>query len=682
MALQEGSVLKGRYRIDEIIAQGGMGAIYKATDMALEVTVALKENFFSEEVAIRQFKAEAQILANLRHPNLPRVTDHFEIEDQGQYLIMDFIDGDDLKDILNNRGIISEEEAIKIGIDICNALDYLHRRQPPVVHRDIKPGNVKFSSSGVVHLVDFGLAKQAIAGEQTMTGAQALTPGFAPPEQYGKGTDPRTDIYSLGATLFAAVTLEAPPDGLTRATTDATFLDISAKNPAISQEFSAVINKAMEIHTENRYQSAREFRIALQTLQESINKREELSSSLNEATRLAPAVVDSEPVETPVAKKSSWWIPVGIVGFLAVVGVVIIALSGIFQQPDLEPTTETVLHANVSSTNTVQESETDDEESTPVPPTATSTENLPTATKEPTLTPTEPAPVIAPTAVGGGGSLIAFASDRNGGIPQVYVIDVNTREISQVTTLANGACQPDWSPDGQQIVFTSPCKKDEVDYIGSRLYTTSIDGVNLRPLATIPGGDFDPAWHPIDPNLIAFVSYRENNRPHLFIYHLDTNQVDALSSSTAYDRAPQWSPDGSMLLFQKVYDGITQVYTLTLDTMKLASITNGPVDAFDPTWSNSGQLIYFSEGKMGELSIRLSGLQHGNAAGTKFELEEPKPVWGLDFSSDDFWVAYYGVGDGINRDIFIMLSTGEMIDQLTDDAALDFDPKWQPVLSQ
>lgn len=677
MTLQQGTIIKERYEIESIIAQGGMGAIYKAKDTALNVTVALKENLFSEDVAIRQFKAEARILANLRHPNLPRVTDHFEIEGQGQYLIMDYIGGDDIKDILNHTGILTEDEAIKVGISICDALAYLHDRTPPVVHRDIKPGNVKYSSSGVVHLVDFGLAKQAVAGEHTMTGAQALTPGFAPPEQYGQGTDPRTDIYSLGATLFAAVTMQAPPDGLTRATSNATYLDISEMNPKISREFSDVINKAMKIHVDDRYQNAKQFKQALEALGQ-------VESLEDTRTEMLPKSTDNfigqNQLEPDLVKPKSkrWWIPVAIIVGLILMGITAASIIGSLKNQKLEPT-GTVIALIEQNTETKQ-AETTLETFTPEIPTITPEPLVSTKTIEPAVeaTNTTVPEAVVSTPVGSGGRLIAFASDRNGGLPQIYTIDVDTFEISQITELDKGACQPDWSPDGQQIVFTSPCAKDELDYKGSRLYITSVDGSSLRPLNTIPGGDFDPSWNPTDENLIAFVSYRENNRPHLFIYHLDTNQAEGLSASTAYDRAPEWSSDGEILLFQKVFNGITQIYTIEVATKQLTSITNGLVDAYDPAWSNSGQLIYFSEGNLGGMSVRLAGIQYGNASGTKFELEQPKPVWGIDFSDDDFWVAYYGIGEGVNRDIFIMLSTGEMITPITNDAAHDFDPKWQP----
>ena len=138
MPLEIGSLIINRYRIDAVIAHGGMGAIYRAFDHSLGVQVALKENLYGSEESSRQFRREATLLAGLRHPNLPRVTDHFAISNQGQYLVMDYIEGDDLRHRLATRGLLREDEVVTIGAAVCEALQYLHTRQPAVVHRDIE----------------------------------------------------------------------------------------------------------------------------------------------------------------------------------------------------------------------------------------------------------------------------------------------------------------------------------------------------------------------------------------------------------------------------------------------------------------------------------------------------------------------------------------------------------------
>jgi serine/threonine protein kinase len=263
-ALNLGALLHKRYRIVEILGQGGMGSVYRAVDENLGVDVAVKENLFTGEEYVRQFRLEAVILANLRHPNLPRVTDNFVISGQGQYLIMDYIEGEDLRQRLEHTGPISQEEAILIGAAMCDALHYLHTRNPSVIHRDVKPGNVRITPNGHIYLVDFGLAKLVKGGQATTTAARAITPGYSPPEQYGTaGTDPRTDVYSLGATLYAGLTGFIPEDGLVRAMDNVELMPLRRCNPKISRKLSNVIEKAMAVRPEERFQSAEALKQAL-----------------------------------------------------------------------------------------------------------------------------------------------------------------------------------------------------------------------------------------------------------------------------------------------------------------------------------------------------------------------------------------------------------------------------------
>src|SRR5581483_5738832 len=183
---------------------GGMGAVYKAWDLRLSGHfVAVKENFETSQVAQSQFQTEAILLANLDHPMLPRVTDHF-IEPSGrQYLVMDYVEGQDLDQMVNGRGPVNESQAIVWMTQILNALEYLHTQPRPIIHRDIKPANIKIRPDGRAMLVDFGIAKVHTIGQQTVAGALAYSPGFSPLEQYGYGsTDARSDIYSVGATLY------------------------------------------------------------------------------------------------------------------------------------------------------------------------------------------------------------------------------------------------------------------------------------------------------------------------------------------------------------------------------------------------------------------------------------------------------------------------------------------------
>jgi serine/threonine protein kinase len=215
MPLDTGEILEGRYRIDALLGQGGMGAVYRAIDLKFNTLVAIKENRQFAPEGQRQFAREAGLLHQLRHPNLPRVTDHFFLPGRGQYLVMDYVEGDDLEQILARQGCLAQAQALGIIDRVLDALTYLHCQD--IVHRDVKPANTKITPGGKVFLVDFGLAKAQAALQSTTAGARGVTPGYAPPEQYGYGrTDARTDVYSAGATLYALLTGQKPPDALER----------------------------------------------------------------------------------------------------------------------------------------------------------------------------------------------------------------------------------------------------------------------------------------------------------------------------------------------------------------------------------------------------------------------------------------------------------------------------------
>src|ERR1041385_91622 len=170
-----------------------MGAVYEAIDQRLDTTIALKETLFTDERLRKQFEREARLLARLHHPALPRVSDHFT-EGEGQFLVMQYIAGEDLAEMLQTRkAAFPPAEVVRWADQLCDALDYLHTQQPPIIHRDIKPQNLKLTGRGQIILLDFGLAKGAASGMTQVTGSTSIlgyTPGYAPLEQIqGVGTD-------------------------------------------------------------------------------------------------------------------------------------------------------------------------------------------------------------------------------------------------------------------------------------------------------------------------------------------------------------------------------------------------------------------------------------------------------------------------------------------------------------
>ncbi|MBN1147608.1 MAG: serine/threonine protein kinase, partial [Anaerolineales bacterium] len=218
MSLEPGEVVNNRYRIVKILGQGGFGAVYRAWDTNFNLPCALKENLETRPEARRQFEREARMLRTMKHSNLPLVIDYFILPEKGQYLVMDYVEGQDLQQMVETSGgPLPEAQVLNWISQICEALVYLHSQKPPIIHRDIKPANIRITPQGQAMLVDFGIAKLFDPGLETTTGARAVTPGYAPFEQYGQGvTDQRTDIYALGATMYTLLTGERPAESVQR----------------------------------------------------------------------------------------------------------------------------------------------------------------------------------------------------------------------------------------------------------------------------------------------------------------------------------------------------------------------------------------------------------------------------------------------------------------------------------
>jgi serine/threonine protein kinase len=297
------TILQGRYKVVRQLGQGGMGTVYEAIDERLDTTVALKETFFSDERLRKQFEREARLLARLHHPALPRVSDHFS-EGEGQFLVMQFIPGADLSEMMARRqGPFPAEQVLTWTDQLLDALDYLHTQEPQIIHRDIKPQNLKLTSRGQIILLDFGLAKgQAGEISRVTTSASIFgyTPNYAPLEQIqGLGTDARSDLYSLAATVYHLFTAAKPPDALTRAAALVNgqpdpLVAVTDLNSAVAPEVSNVLKQAMAQNKDQRYSSAAEMRKAL-------HRTEQTSTVINRGeaqTVLRPPVAPTVAAET------------------------------------------------------------------------------------------------------------------------------------------------------------------------------------------------------------------------------------------------------------------------------------------------------------------------------------------------------------------------------------------------
>lgn len=387
-----GQHLQERYQIVALLGQGGMGAVYRAYDSRLNKACVVKQMLNSVELmanpiaAADQFKREAQVLASLEHPNLPRVSDYFS-DGGSNYLVMDFVDGQNLHRLIGESGL-PEATVLNYANQLLDALEYIHAQG--IVHRDIKPANILIRNNGRAMLVDFGLVKVITPGaEGTNTFMRGVgTPEFAPPEQMKGGTDQRSDIYSLGATLYHALTGRSPLDAMDRSMQD--MPAIRQINPAVSERTERVVMQALMMQPAKRWQSASEMRLELTGARAAPPLKSERPSGMPSTVVMPrgqnlPDASPPPPAPAP-AKQTPLWqqrrAQIGaLVGGAALILIAALALRSAPQEP-----TRVAAIATAPPAATVT-----------LAPTSTAT-RAPTSTIAPTKTPT-PTPTPSPTPV-------------------------------------------------------------------------------------------------------------------------------------------------------------------------------------------------------------------------------------------------------------------------------------------
>jgi serine/threonine protein kinase len=644
--LNPGTILQNRYRILRQLGAGGMGAVYLADDAHLRGRrVVIKENQGGDA---RQFEFEASTLATLSHPNLPRVSDHFvesstsaQTATGAQYLVMDFVEGQNLHAIIHTRGAIAEMQALAWLDQIFDAVSYLHANR--IIHRDIKPQNIIITPQGKAVLVDFGIAKIFQTGQFTHTGARAATSGFSAPEQYRGGTDPRSDVYSLGATLYALLVGNAPPDAMALATGTAVLRAPRALNPAISVSVEQTILRALQLQPAQRFQSVDEMRRALRTLA---------------IAPTSPATYTAT-VPVPTLKTFPAMPVIGLLAIVALFGLcfvfgiagLVIALNT--ATPTISPTLARV--AIITET--------------PTAPTATPT-LTPSATRTRTATPTlrpptsvPPPPVVSPTPRPRG--QIAFAGYRDGN-GEIYLMNVETGSVRRLTNHPANDYRAALSPDGHRVAFVS-------DRDGNaEIYAMNVDGSDLRRLTNNSAPDDYPAWSPTG-ELIAFSSKRTGFFE-IHVMNADGNGARALTNTRSEEYKPTWSPDGSRIAFWSKRDGNDEIYVMNADGSNQVNLTRHSTHDLDPAWSPDGQSIAFAGERDGNTEIYIMSADGGKVRRiTNHSARDSLPCW----SPDGLFIAFTSRRDG-NSEIYIVDVNGANLINLTQNSEGDFDPSWSP----
>ena len=708
MDLTEGTLLHERYRIIGKLGQGGMGAVYEALDTSLDTRVAVKTNFSTTQNSINQFLKEAKLLAALRHPNLPRVTDYFVI-DKEQYLVMDFVDGHDLNQRLKSQGTFAVNDVITWASKLSDALTYLHQQVPPVIHRDIKPANIKITPQGQLFLVDFGIAKATGTAQETESGASGYTPGFAPPEQYGHGrTGPFSDQFSLAATLYTLLAGVKPVDSIERLMNKSELIPVQELNKKVPVNLADAITKGLALQPSDRFATVSDFQAAI--LNPSFRlpdaERAVIKDNLTQKSPAKPSLAPVSPKHKPANRKARGWIiGSGIGGIILCLAAIALLVSLVVSQgfpPEfltklfetvpsdgITPlvTTEVALGLETKTTEPSLEAITATETIAPIETTQTPIPG------EVTLEATQ-ALLFDP--VGGSGRLV-FASDRMDGVTtQIWTMRVGkdpsgaiiSDELVQLTFDEGNKDDPAWSPDGSQIAFSAPGSAAN----GLDIWVMNADGSGMQNITRFSGDEFDPVWAP-DGKRIVFTNHTrtEGSQKILQLFSIAPNGNNRLRISKDFiESQASFSADGNYLVYVIQASGHQYLFIRNrfdsfevpqkFDVRELFGLLG---ETADPEFAPDGLSFVYTrlDGDSRRLVwVTFEELDSFGARGMQ-TIDISDGHWDFDaaWSVDSQWLAFTSSRDAGDLEVYLVTPSGKSPINLTNRLGVDKSPDWLPL---
>ena len=687
------------FKITAKLGEGGMGEVYLADDTKLGREVAIKvlpEELATDPVRIERFEREAKAVAALDHPNI--VTVHAIEQAEGTHFIaMQLVEGQTLGEAIPNSGM-ALEQIFAITIPLADALSAAH--EAGVVHRDLKPGNIMVGSDGRVRILDFGLAK--MQGESNLVGSTQMgtevltsegqiigTIAYMSPEQAeGKALDQRTDIFSLGVLLYQMATGSLPFQGDTQISTITSILrdvptPITQIRGEIPWHLGRIVRRALEKDPERRYQTAKDLRNDLEGLKTEIDSGE-LSAGQFELAAAAQAAGTAEPPAAKSVSSRMWG--------LAILGLIAGALGGYFavgsrgdtvkentgspgmnltqvsmrpgfeSWPSLTPDGEWVVYAaydgedwdiylqsvgGYKPINLTEDSDFDD--------------------LEPSLSPD--------------GQYIALRSERQGG--GIFVMG---RTGESARRVADFGYSPAWSPDGRSLVvateqvFGMPYSRSTV----SKLW--KIDLETEERIELTPGDAVEPRWSPTGSRIAFWGLPQGTGQRDLWTIAASGGDPKPVTSDSATDWSPTWSPDGRYLFFSSDRSGAMSLWRIPID--EATGEVLGDPEAFTsggaswvarPYFSQDGSRMAFSEGRWQYDVYRLPlDPETGTTTGPiELVLGGPRNTQFPAISPDGEWIAF-ATGIGQQEDIYVIRHDGSGLARLTNDEAKDRGPRWSP----
>lgn len=566
----------GRYHILEQLDEGGMAVVYKALDTTLQRHVAVKVILPYREHSdkfLARFKREARVLAKLSHPNILKIFDFGEFDNQ-PFLVMEYIPGGTLRDTLKGKPI-PWQKAAQTLVYVARALEAAHAEG--IIHRDVKPSNILMANGRDPMLSDFGIAKfiegSAETTDLTGSGVGIGTPDYMAPEQGIGKADEQADVYALGVIFYQMITgrltyeadtplavmLKKSKDPLPRPTQYVSNLPSSVEN---------VLTKALACDLKNRYKNMEQFTTAL----DGLNSKTNILETITEVESELPTVDNLEnipPQKDSVNRSSKKWYPWAI--YAGALSLCCIAIMGSIIIWRMIPTPLPPIDKPFFTTNPLSATA-----ETPVP--SPITDLSPDLSSPASWTPMPPP---TSTLSNSGGEWIAFNSRMNGSA-DIYLVNTNGNDLIRLTTSSAHDLYPSWSPDGEFIVYQTNEGGDQ------ELAIIEICNKKVTSLTRNTCNDWGPVWSP-DGDWLAFYSDCDGER-NIYKIRVDgSERTQSTFTSGSYSWFPAWSPDGEKITFSSNRSGKYRIYVMNANGNNVKELATGCVSYFSP---DGKQILY------------------------------------------------------------------------------------------